>query len=286
MGVRSGHVIQAGVSAGNLGRIHEKFEFHFVKMSDQAAKAGNATTSPSADPSEIEKFAAMAAEWWNPDGKFKPLHRFNPTRLAFIKDQVCAQFGRDTASATPLQDVTVLDVGCGGGLLCEPLTRLGAKVTGIDMAAANVEAAQLHAAQMDLTITYRHTSVEEIAASGAMFDLVLNMEVVEHVADVASFLQTSLSLVRPEGLMIVATLNRTPKAFALAIVGAEYVLRWLPRGTHDFSKFVRPEEIERALAASGAEINGPFGVSYNPLSDRWSLGWDASVNYMMVARKT
>ncbi len=240
--------------------------------------------SPTTDPDEIAKFSAMAAEWWDPKGKFAPLHKFNPVRLNFIKEKTCARFDLDSKAERPFEGLRILDVGCGGGLLCEPLSRLGAHVTGIDMAAKNIQTASIHAEQMGLQIDYRHTSVEALAETGADdFDLVLNMEVVEHVADVDLFLKTSMRMVRPNGMMIVATLNRTAKAFALAIVGAEYVLGWLPRGTHQFEKFVRPDEIKSALATEGVSLDPPYGVSYNPLADRWSLSSDASVNYMMVA---
>jgi 2-polyprenyl-6-hydroxyphenyl methylase/3-demethylubiquinone-9 3-methyltransferase len=229
----------------------------------------------------------MAADWWNPDGKFKPLHKFNPVRLGFIRDQVCTALGREAKAARPFEGLRLLDIGCGGGLLCEPMTRLGAAVTGVDATEANIKTAMTHAAQSGLAIDYRVGTAEGLIEAGEpAFDVVLNMEVVEHVADPAVFMQNCARLVAPGGVMIVATLNRTAKAFALAIVGAEYVLGWLPRGTHEWSKFVTPAEIRTALAAdSGLTVAGPIGVSFNPVLDRWSLGTDAAVNYLMTARR-
>lgn len=239
----------------------------------------------SIDPSEIDKFSAMAAEWWDPEGKFKPLHKFNPVRLDFIHAQMCSFFARDPKSLKPFDGLSVLDIGCGGGLLCEPLARLGARVTGVDAAEKNVKTAASHANDQGLTIDYRHGTAEQLLAQGRQFDLVLNMEVVEHVADVDSFLTSCAGMVRPGGLMIVATLNRTAKAFMLAIVGAEYVLGWLPRGTHQFEKFVKPEEIRTPLTAAGMQIAQEIGVTFNPLTDKWTLSRDKSVNYMMSANK-
>ncbi len=243
----------------------------------------NAQTS--IDNAEIAKFSAMAAEWWDPEGKFKPLHKFNPVRLDFIRAQICSHFAKDPKSLKPFEGLSVLDIGCGGGLLCEPLARLGADVIGVDAAEKNVKTAASHAASQGLAINYRHGTAEEVLSEGQQFDLVLNMEVVEHVADVSSFMASSAGLVRPGGLMIVATLNRTPKAFMLAIVGAEYVLRWLPAGTHQFDKFVKPEELRKPLTAAGMAITHETGVSFNPISDRWSLTGDMSVNYMIAANK-
>ncbi len=242
--------------------------------------------SPSVDPNEIAKFAALAEEWWDPAGKFAPLHRLNPARLTFIRDRIAAHQGRDPLAERPLAGLRVLDIGCGGGLLCEPLTRLGAEVTGIDAAEPNVAAAARHAAEAGLDIDYRHTTAEALAAGGTHFDLVLNMEVVEHVADVKAFLQASAALVSPGGAMALATLNRTPKSFALAIVGAEYLLRWLPRGTHDWRKFLRPSELVAQLHAAGLETKELTGVAYNPLTGAWHLAArDLDVNYMIFAVK-
>jgi 2-polyprenyl-6-hydroxyphenyl methylase/3-demethylubiquinone-9 3-methyltransferase len=254
------------------------------------AAAHDAVIAPvatSIDPAEVAKFAAMAEAWWDPRGKFRPLHKFNPVRLGFIRDTVCAHFGRDAAAKRPLEGLRLLDIGCGGGLLCEPMTRLGASVTGVDATEPNIKTAMTHAAGVGLSIDYRVGTAEGLVASGEeLFDVVLNMEVVEHVADPAAFLRTCASLLKPGGIMIVATLNRTAKAFALAVVGAEHVLRWLPVGTHDWAKFVRPEEIKAALGGvDGLALKGPIGVSYNPLMDQWSLGSDSAVNYMMVVER-
>ena len=241
----------------------------------------------SVDPAEIAKFTAMADEWWDPAGKFRPLHQLNPARLRFIRDRVCDRLDRDPNGERPLDGLRILDIGCGGGLLCEPLTRLGARVTGIDAAEKNVRIAQAHADQSGLEIDYRHATAEDLAAEagGKGFDVVLNMEVVEHVADVAGFLATSAALVAPGGATVVATLNRTPKSFLLAIVGAEYVLRWLPRGTHDWRKFLRPSELAAHLRRAGMEIAEMTGVEYNPLTATWRLGRDLDVNYMVFATK-
>ena len=244
------------------------------------------TEAASIDADEIAKFAAMAEAWWDPNGKFRPLHRVNPVRLAFIRDRLCAQFGRDPLADKPLKGLKLLDVGCGGGLLSEPLARLGAEVTGLDAAEKNIRIASLHAEDSGVKIDYRHGSVEALAETPARFDAVVNMEVVEHVADVASFLAASAALVRPGGLMVLSTLNRTSKAFLLAIVGAEYVLRWLPRGTHDWRRFLRPSELARSLRAAGLEVTEMTGVAYNPLTDGWRLApRDLDVNYMMLAVK-
>jgi 2-polyprenyl-6-hydroxyphenyl methylase / 3-demethylubiquinone-9 3-methyltransferase len=242
---------------------------------------------PSIDPSEVAKFAAMAEDWWNPTGKFRPLHKFNPVRLAFIRDTLCARFGRDPKAKKPLEGLRLLDIGCGGGLLSEPMTRLGATVTGVDATEPNIKTAMTHAAQVGLKIDYRVGTAEGLLASGEpKFDAVLNMEVVEHVADPASFLRTTAQLIAPGGTMIVATINRTPRALLLAIIGAERILRWLPEGTHDYQKLVKPSEIASALAnMPGLALHRPIGVSYNPLMDSWSLGGDVAVNYMVVVER-
>ena len=243
-------------------------------------------SAASVDADEVAKFSALAAEWWDPNGKFKPLHKFNPTRLISIREQAVAHFSLDDEAPQPLKGLRVLDIGCGGGLLSEPLSRLGASVTGVDASAANVKTALVHAGQQGLDIDYRHGAAEQLLESGeAPFDLVLAMEIVEHVADVDSFLSACAGLTRSGGMVIAATLNRTPKAFALAIVGAEYVLRWLPRGTHQFEKFVKPSEIRAVFDAQGVESGEPIGVNYNPLLDEWRLSSDATVNYMIVGRK-
>ncbi len=237
----------------------------------------------SIDPDEVAKFGALAGSWWDPEGDFRPLHRLNPTRLAFIRDQACAHFARDIATARPLAGLEVLDIGCGGGLLSEPLARLGAAVTGIDAAQEAVAVADWHAEQSGLTIEYRCSTAEDLTAAGRRFDLVVNMEVVEHVADVDHFMEASCALVKPGGAMAMATLNRTPKAFLFAVVGAEYVLGWLPRGTHDWRRFLRPSELVRRLRANGMTVAEIAGVTYNPLNDRWRRSPDLDVNYMLFA---
>ncbi|HEU0071197.1 MAG TPA: bifunctional 2-polyprenyl-6-hydroxyphenol methylase/3-demethylubiquinol 3-O-methyltransferase UbiG [Alphaproteobacteria bacterium] len=252
-------------------------------MTDAASPvtAANGTV----DDAEIARFSAMAAEWWNPHGKFKPLHRFNPVRVGYLRDRIAGHYGRDPLSPKPLSNLKLLDVGCGGGLLAEPLTRLGAEVTGIDASGPGLMAAKLHAEQMGLGIDYRETTVEALAASGAQYDVVLNMEVIEHVADRPAFLSASVAALKPGGLMVVATLNRSAKAYALAIVGAEYILGWLPRGTHDWKKFVRPDELRAEMSGAGLTIEETMGVAYNPISDRWSLSRDTGVNYMISGVK-
>jgi 2-polyprenyl-6-hydroxyphenyl methylase / 3-demethylubiquinone-9 3-methyltransferase len=246
-----------------------------------------AAQSSSVDAAEVEKFSRIAAEWWDPRGKFAPLHRFNPVRLDFIAEQAATRFDRPRARALPFAGLSLLDIGCGGGLLSEPMARLGFKVTGVDASAKNVGVASAHAAESGLEIAYRNMTVEELLAEDADggFDLVLNMEVIEHVADPGRFLRDASRLVKPGGLMIVATLNRTLKALATAKIGAEYILGWLPRGVHDWRKFLTPEELRLFLSSEPVAVQGPFGISYNPLADRWSLGRDASVNYMMTVER-
>jgi 2-polyprenyl-6-hydroxyphenyl methylase / 3-demethylubiquinone-9 3-methyltransferase len=235
------------------------------------------------DPAEVEKFNRLATEWWDPKGRMKPLHKFNPVRLSYIRGLAVERFGRDAKSLAPFGGLTLLDIGCGGGLLSEPLARLGFAVTGIDPARNNVDVARTHAEQSGVAVTYRKDTAEVLAGEGARFDVVLAMEVVEHVPDVPAFVTTATSLVKPGGLFIGATINRTKRAFALAIVGAEYVLRWLPVGTHSWEKFVTPQEFEDALAAGGMSVFDRQGVIYNPLADRWSLARDMAVNYMLAA---
>lgn len=239
----------------------------------------------SVDDAEIARFAAMAEAWWDPDGKFRPLHKFNPPRLAFLRDRLCAHFGRPPATMRPLEGLSVLDVGCGGGLVSEPLARMGAQVTGIDAAAQNVAAAGAHAAAAGLDIDYRHATAEDLAEAGERFDAVVALEVVEHVADLDAFLGACAAVVRPGGALAVATLNRTPKAFAFAVVGAEYVLGWLPRGTHQWRKFVRPSELARHFRAHGLTLAELAGMRYDLLTDEWRLGGDLSVNYLAFATK-
>jgi 2-polyprenyl-6-hydroxyphenyl methylase/3-demethylubiquinone-9 3-methyltransferase len=238
----------------------------------------------SVDPDEVEKFSRMAADWWDPESKFKPLHKFNPVRLTFIRDTICSHY--NVSGTKPLTGIRILDIGCGGGLASEPMARLGASVTGVDAAEANVKTASVHAEEQGLDIDYRHGVAEQLLEAGEEpFDVVLNLEVMEHVANPHTFLMDCSHLVKPGGIMICATINRTSKAFALAIVGAEWVMNWLPRGTHRFHKLVQPSEIRMALIEGGLQPDEPVGVSYNPLNDQWSMSDDTSVNYMLIATK-
>ncbi len=247
---------------------------------------GDAVQGSSVDPSEVALFAGIAEQWWDPRGKFAPLHKFNPIRLGFIREQALARFGRDGSAAQPFEGLRLLDIGCGGGLLCEPMTRLGFTVTGVDASARNIGVAAAHAETTGLDIDYRATTAENLLASGeAPFDLILNMEVIEHVADPGAYLRDCAKLLAPGGLMIVATLNRTLRALAFAKIGAEYVLGWLPRGAHDWSKFLKPEEIRGFLAGEALQVDGPFGTAYDPLADRWSRSQDCGINFMMTVAK-
>ena len=248
-----------------------------------AASAG--PDSPTVDADEVARFERLAATWWDPRGKMGVLHKFNPVRLGFIKEAACRRFGRDPKRLDSLAGLRILDIGCGGGILSEPLARLGAAMVGADPAAANIEAARLHAAASGLTIDYRITTAEALADAGERFDVVLAMEVVEHVADVTLFIKRCAEMVKPGGMMVAATLNRTIKSFALAIVGAEYVLGWLPRGTHRWDKFVTPDELEAALERHGLRVVDETGVIYNLIADRWQISTDMDVNYMVTAEK-
>jgi 2-polyprenyl-6-hydroxyphenyl methylase / 3-demethylubiquinone-9 3-methyltransferase len=239
----------------------------------------------SVDPEEIEKFNRLAAEWWNPNGKFRPLHAFNPVRLRFIRDVAARYFRRDASSLQPFQGLSLLDIGCGGGLLSEPAARMGFSVLGADASERNVKTAAAHAAGSKLDLTYRATTAETLVREGAQFDLVLNMEVVEHVADLGAFVSACARLLKPDGMMVVATLNRTLKSLALAKIGAEYVLRWLPPGTHDWNRFVRPSELQTHLEAAGLTVGAMQGVVFDPLRWEWRLSSDTDVNYMAVAEK-
>ena len=234
---------------------------------------------------EVAKFTAMAEEWWDPKGKFKPIHKFNPVRLGYIREHVLAHFGRDGSQMRPLEGLTVLDVGCGGGLLCEPMARLGADVTGIDAAERNIKIARLHAGQSGVTVDYQATTSEALAAQGKTFDLVLNMEVVEHVDNVPLYMKSCADLVAPGGLMLTATLNRTARALAFAVIGAEYVLGWLPKGTHDWKKFLTPDEIKALITRNGLVVTDQTGVVYHPLADDWRKSRDMAINYMVMARR-
>lgn len=237
------------------------------------------------DNAEVERFSALASEWWNPTGKFRPLHKFNPVRLQYIKEKVCAQFDRDMNDPKAFEGLRFLDIGCGGGLLSEPMARLGAEVLGADASEVNIEVAKIHAKQSGLTIDYRAETSEVLEQAGEKFDVILNMEVVEHVADVDLFMSSCARMVNPGGLMFVATINRTLKAKALAIFMAENVLRWLPKGTHEYEKLVRPEEIEAPLNAEDMQIIDRTGVFYNVLQDQWNKSRDMDVNYMVLAER-
>ena len=234
-------------------------------------------TAGTVDPADVERFSRIADEWWDPTGKFAPLHRLNPLRIGYVRDRVAAHWQRD-----PLQGLSLLDIGCGGGLLSEPMTRLGAAVTGVDASSRNISVASLHAEGQGLAIDYRQGTAEALAESGAQFDVVLALEIVEHVADVDLFLRSCGRIVKPGGLLFLSTLNRTAKAWVLAIAGAEYVLGWLPRGTHDWKKFLKPSEVARGLRAGGIEPQEIVGVVYSPLSRKWTLNErDLDVNYML-----
>lgn len=238
------------------------------------------------DPAEVAKFEAMAAEWWDTEGKFKPLHLMNPCRLDYITSQIAAEFDRDLTQALPFAGLRILDIGCGGGLLSEPMARLGAEVVGADAAPRNIPVAQIHAAQSGLSIDYRHTTAEAMAEAGEQFDVVLNMEVVEHVADPLGYLTACQQLLRPGGLMICSTLNRNAKSFAMAIIGAEWVMRWLPKGTHDWAKFITPDELYALITGAGLEPVDRKGMVFNPISWKWSVSArDLSVNYVTASVK-
>ena len=238
------------------------------------------------DPAEVAKFEAMAAEWWDPKGKFKPLHMLNPCRLDYITRQIAAEFNRDLSQDKPFDGLRILDIGCGGGLLSEPMARLGATVVGVDAAERNIPVARVHAEQSGLIIDYRHTTAEAIAEAGEQFDAVLNMEVVEHVADPQEFLTVCQTLVKPGGIMICSTLNRNAKSFAAAIIGAEYVMRWLPKGTHEWDKFITPDELFSMLEKGGLSPVDRKGFVFNPITWNWSISdRDLSVNYVTTSQK-
>src|SRR5476651_2399102 len=243
------------------------------------------TSTSSVDSAEVERFSRMASDWWDPRGPMAPLHKLNPVRLGYIRDKAAARFGRDPKKLDCLKGLRMLDIGCGAGILSEPLARLGAQMVGVDPSEENIAAAKAHADESELAIEYRATTAEDLAAAGERFDVVLAMEVVEHVTDVKAFVAICAGMVKPGGLMIAATLNRTLKRFALAIVGAEYVLRWLPRGTHQWNKFVTPQELEIAFEGGGLQVTGERGVIYNPFADRWQLSSDMDVNYMLAGER-
>jgi 2-polyprenyl-6-hydroxyphenyl methylase/3-demethylubiquinone-9 3-methyltransferase len=244
----------------------------------------------SIDPAEIAQFNRLGEKWWSSSGPMRPLHKFNPVRVDYLRDLLCRHFPtpegpRDRKAAAPLKGLSILDIGCGGGLLSEPLAALGAQMTSIDPAPMNIEVARAHAARSGLTIDYRCVAAEDLVGEGVVFDVVLAMEVIEHVADLDGFLGTAAAMARPGGLLVTATLNRTLKSFALAIVGAEYVLRWLPKGTHKWEKFVRPDELIPLLKRNGLQIYDETGIVFDPLRDKWRLSHDMDVNYVVAARK-
>ena len=247
--------------------------------------SGTASSTSTIDRDEVARFDRMAETWWDERGPMAPLHKFNPVRLAYIRDQAAAHFSRDPKQAGCLSGLRILDIGCGGGILSEPLARLGASMVGADPAEMNIEIAGKHAQQEGLSIDYRATTAEALADAGECFDIVLAMEVVEHVTDVDLFVRRCGEMVKPGGMMVAATLNRTMKSFALAIVGAEYILRWLPRGTHRWDKFVTPDELETAMSHADLRVVDERGVIYNPFSDSWKLADDMDVNYMLTAAK-
>lgn len=244
------------------------------------------TSSVTVDPQEVARFERLAKDWWEPQGPMAPLHRLNPVRLGYIRDEACRRFGRDPRAPRPLDGLAVLDVGCGGGILSEPLARLGASVTGLDPAPTNIAVARLHAERAGLAVDYRDETVEILSNRGESFDVVLAMEVVEHVPHVPAFVAACASTVAPGGFLAMATINRTLRAFALAIVGAEYVLGWLPRGTHQWDRFVTPDELRGAVEAAGLTVQDIRGVVYNPLTDQWTLARDTAVNYMLAATRS
>jgi 2-polyprenyl-6-hydroxyphenyl methylase/3-demethylubiquinone-9 3-methyltransferase len=246
----------------------------------------SAAARSSIDPDEVALFSSVADQWWDPKGKFAPLHKFNPIRLAFIREQALARFGRDPKAARPFEGLRLLDIGCGGGLLSEPMTRLGFAVTGVDASERNIGVARVHAERSGLAIDYRASTAEALIEAGeAPFDVILNMEVIEHVAEPAAYLADCARLLAPGGLMIVATLNKTLKSLAFAKIGAEYVLGWLPKGAHDWSKFIAPQALMDMAKGEGLTVDGPFGVAYDPLGDRWSRSTDCSINYMITVTR-
>lgn len=253
------------------------------RSSQPTSDSGNGARAPSVDTAEVANFEALAAQWWDPDGPFRPLHRFNPVRVGYIRDHAAAHYRRAPLSSRPLAGLSLLDIGTGGGLVAEPMARLGAKVTGIDPSQKNVGIARTHAAALGLDISYRTATAEQLAAEGMVFDIVLALEVVEHVADLHAFLDAASRLVRPGGIFIAATINRTARAYAFAIIGAEYVMRWLPRGTHDWNKFVTPTEFSEGLEKIGFEVTSVSGIVFNPLTASWKIGTDTGINYILLA---
>lgn len=243
-------------------------------------------STPTLDPEEIARFGAMADEWWDPNGKFRPLHKISPARLAFFRQQICRHFGRDESEGAALEGLSLIDIGCGGGLVAEPMAKQGATVTAIDPAEKNIKAASLHAAQQGVKIDYRACRAEDVVEKGETFDVVLLLEVVEHVPSVPDFTKLAANLVAPGGLLIMSTINRTGKAFALAIVGAEYVLRWLPKGTHQWNRFVTPDELATCVEAAGLLPRERHGLTFNPFKDEWRISSDTDVNYFLTASRS
>ncbi len=280
-----------------MARIHSRSSAHLQQRRTPLTSAraqtpnaampgrGHSSSSVTLDEEQVANFAAMADEWWDPHGKFRPLHELNPVRLTFIRDSLCAHFGRDARAPHALKGLAIADIGCGGGLLCEPMARLGATVTGLDPAEESIDAARAHAAGQGLDIDYRADLAETLAEAGEQFDAVLAMEVVEHVPDVPAFVKVAVKLVRPGGIMLLSTINRTLKSYALAIVGAEYVLRWLPIGTHRWDRFVTPDELAAACHGSGFDETSRKGMIFNPLAGSWNLSTDTDVNYLMAAAR-
>jgi 2-polyprenyl-6-hydroxyphenyl methylase/3-demethylubiquinone-9 3-methyltransferase len=255
-----------------------------MKKQELSGKLPDELTGSSVDAAEVEKFERMAAEWWDPHGKFKPLHQMNPVRLDYVTGQIAARFGRDRRAAKPFEGLRLLDIGCGGGLLSEPMARLGAEVTGADAAARNIPVARVHAAQSGLSIDYRHTTAEALADTGEQFDAVVNMEVIEHVADPQDYLRSIHKLLKPGGVHVCSTLNRNAKSYLMAIIGAEQVMRWLPRGTHDWSKFITPDELFDMLRKAGLRPIDRMGMVFNPIAWSWRLSErDLSVNYVTAS---
>jgi 2-polyprenyl-6-hydroxyphenyl methylase/3-demethylubiquinone-9 3-methyltransferase len=249
-------------------------------------ESGAGASGPSIDPADVARFSAQAAEWWDAHGPFAPLHKFNPARLKFVRDRVAERFGRDVRTRAPFAGLSLLDIGCGGGLIAEPMRRLGFAVTAVDASSENIGTARAHAAEQGLDIAYRAATVEQLEAEGAgPFDVVLTLEVIEHVADPEAFIRACSRLVKPGGILIVATLNRTLKALALGKIAAEYVLGWVPPGTHDWRQFLKPDEIRLMLSQEPLAVTGPFGLAYEPLADRWRESDDADINYMMIATR-
>lgn len=241
-------------------------------------------SGPSIDPADVARFSAQAAEWWDAKGPFAPLHRFNPARLTFVRDRAAEHFGRNARTRAPFEGLSLIDIGCGGGLIAEPMRRMGFDVTAVDASSENIGTARAHADQMGLDIAYRAATVEQMVEAGAgPFDVVLTMEVIEHVADPEAFVRACSQLIAPGGMMVVATLNRTLKGLLLGKFAAEYVLRWVPAGTHDWRQFLKPDEIRAMLADEPVRVEGPFGLALDPLSGRWSEGDDVGINYMMMA---